>query len=1441
MAITVEQARGELRIRGAASELRKRAATAELDRRTTGTRLSDIPETTAKPTIITSEIPGPQITTQERITGEEQELRDRPGVISRGFKQFVNKFFVEPARTILSEGGIGDFDTALRLAESDKFEQFKLKTGEKPGFSLRQLGSLIRESNKVSLEAKKETRASVAEAIPGFEVPAAETITEKATDAVVGVTAFLGRLAVTRKFLGVQRGNFAGSVAAWETENIATGGSPGTGAAMRLALGGVDSIPVTTLAGKTLKLGAESSLFAGLTAAAGGEKEDIVMAALIPLGFKAWNASARGVAKTRAQRAIKNLRAEAKKYGKNLDNVSDQALDTIINAGKQASFWNKQRAKGEVTEQVYEQRLAEIRNGVKPITEAIGRQQPIQTTGTEIVKAPEVPTARPAAVARAVPAAKKPGVKAIKPTEIAPKQPGVIVKQIEVSDAEAARLLGESLEKIQADRQLKDKLSKELIVTDFQPSDFVPKSKKGPGLTKAEQKLVVPEVQGKLRFAQTQGLPVGFKAGQKESNDIAKRRLDDFRTARKIEKSALQDARKLVTEYAKDPVVAKKLIISLAKVDSPAKMAAFADKLEEFVKQAETKQKIAEYKTLFKQLKKDNKLGKENFGKLRPAAIKRILEFDETIDLQKLSVAKKEELETLMGTVKDLGVDLSEGVKQLDVDTRDALNQLDPLIDSLDRLQKTALADMGGDEIQVAIDTLKYIVRQNEIENKQIFGKRLVDSRETETKAIAEVSVSKKQKKIFKREAKKGVIAKAKRPGVFAVLKRGTVGQSRTIPTLIQVSTVKGANAIKKVLDDEIWNSFREANRTQFESVDFLSEQYAKHNITEKTYDSFDKEFKVVIGGKSRVVTADDLGGMEMHLRSLDNLEQLRKTEGVWIQGKLVTNFTIKEFVNAVEKLIPSQLKMLDIANVQNRTITAPAINEEFLNLWGYEPATNPNYWAIVRRFKKRVGGFFGINFSKAIEQQSSFQARTGGTKPIVIVPFRQQMWHSIQVGARARTAIAFHNARTLLNSDKWQNAMINAGRENEMNDIIKIFERTQGLSSDKDVLEMAGQGLLSNLSKSILSFRATTPFVQVASFPVSFSEVDLKYAIPLKGHRSQIGKAQLKRLKKFTPTIRLRFEGGRITPEVGNISAADGFKMLVFGKVSLTSKPLVPLRAFDRGTILAIDIMVQRKIKDTTNLQGDAFWEAVSLETERVVRLTQPMWDHFARSVLLTNPNFFLRSIIPFRAPREAMLNVQIRGNDSLAKGDKKQWAKSAGAVSSSLVMARLIKLGIGTITTAILGTLFRGRIPKRRKDVSDFATDLTNDAVGLVPFVGDVVAPAIEFAIEGKTFREVELKSLLGNFVKTAGTVAFDATKAAIQFAKGDTKKAGENFRRALVGAVQVELERRGLPFTGPRDVIKPALKKEKKTDTFGRTRKTRARTTRTRKTRTFGRRKR
>ncbi|GAH33255.1 unnamed protein product, partial [marine sediment metagenome] len=75
----------------------------------------------------------------------------------------------------------------------------------------------------------------------------------------------------------------------WEIQNQTTGGIPGQGAAMRLTLGQIGKIPAGTLPGKLGKVGLESGLFAGVTAATGGDAEDIIIAGLVPVALNSWH------------------------------------------------------------------------------------------------------------------------------------------------------------------------------------------------------------------------------------------------------------------------------------------------------------------------------------------------------------------------------------------------------------------------------------------------------------------------------------------------------------------------------------------------------------------------------------------------------------------------------------------------------------------------------------------------------------------------------------------------------------------------------------------------------------------------------------------------------------------------------------------------------------------------------------------------------------------------------------------------------------------------------------------------------------------------------------------------------------------------------------------------------------------------------------------------
>jgi len=139
-------------------------------------------------------------------------------------------------------------------------------------------------------EARKlATRRSIDlaayEKVPRFKVQPAEDVPEKIVDVGAGITAFISQLALTRKVLP------AGTPepVIWEVHNQLTGGIPGQGAAMRATLGQIGRIPTSSLKGKAIKTALESGTFAGSTAALGGDSEDILISAMIPVVFNTWN------------------------------------------------------------------------------------------------------------------------------------------------------------------------------------------------------------------------------------------------------------------------------------------------------------------------------------------------------------------------------------------------------------------------------------------------------------------------------------------------------------------------------------------------------------------------------------------------------------------------------------------------------------------------------------------------------------------------------------------------------------------------------------------------------------------------------------------------------------------------------------------------------------------------------------------------------------------------------------------------------------------------------------------------------------------------------------------------------------------------------------------------------------------------------------------------
>lgn len=120
-------------------------------------------------------------------------------------------------------------------------------------------------------------------------VPKAENLKEMGVDIGAGVSAFLVQLFLAKKL--IPRSILVDSpkplVAAlqWEIVNEASGGFPGKGALMGATLSALQGIEATSAAIKAGKIAGPSVLFAGMTAAEGGDLVDVVVSAIVPLAL----------------------------------------------------------------------------------------------------------------------------------------------------------------------------------------------------------------------------------------------------------------------------------------------------------------------------------------------------------------------------------------------------------------------------------------------------------------------------------------------------------------------------------------------------------------------------------------------------------------------------------------------------------------------------------------------------------------------------------------------------------------------------------------------------------------------------------------------------------------------------------------------------------------------------------------------------------------------------------------------------------------------------------------------------------------------------------------------------------------------------------------------------------------------------------------------------
>ena len=921
------------------------------------------------------------------------------------------------------------------------------------------------------------------------------------------------------------------------------------------------------------------------------------------------------------------------------------------------------------------------------------------------------------------------------------------------------------------------------------------------GLTKDEIQHLGKQEQTALRAAQKRGLKVGFKQGAAATVLDARRTIAALITKTKINDKNKMDLASIVLTYVPKDQQGR-FIRRILDLKTPKAARKLTAKIKEAVETLVERQAVRDAKTeLKKQIKRIPKFGRKI--KLRPATIEKIEAALEDVDVVKLSKAKRAELEGIRDELKEVGFKVEE---QFSVPKEEELSGIEAVVGErvvkqLQRLQKESIADMSAEEVLSIADAIRYALDQDSKETKERRKTKSEKVAKQNTEAVGNITPTAKSQTIDAGERGiKITIPKI----VYNFVREDSLHRW----ALIESATSEGLNTTAQVLDQDIHEGKNKKIDKEFEALEPLWDELERIKWTQTDFERRSEEHSVKLGGKTYKLTIDEIISLGMNVRSDRNAKEIVRTEYLEIADLKVKTPTIGEIVDAMYVLTDKELAMMDFIPTLNENVLMPAINKVSEDFLGFSLATDPFYWGLRRVVERDVRGRT-TRAANAIEDRGPFQEFVGSTLPLRIVPFWDQLLAQIQNTASFHgLALPMENARTMLNSRSWRDAMDEAGRTKEKENLITLYERMQGTITDRDSLDVLGSVFLGRSAKAILGWRLSTMAIQTASLPMAYTIIPDKYTLPLAGLTVQKGSAQSNRIDEFSAMLKLRHVAGRTNIVTGDASVASAVDNLIFRQP--TDKSMEGMRRSDRVVMEAIDTAVQRWVADTMKLKvgGKKYWREVAHREEDVVRKTQPMWDVDERSIHGSTPGAIKRSFFIFRSAREAVLNQNIIAIDRLVKADDKGAAtKHLANVLAATTISTAMVVAIRTVMFKALGALFAALTGRKRpdeddepKDVAvDFVTDMLKTTVEYAP-LGRVITGVVKLATRRRLYDELDPDSiLLGIPVATGKTLGHLTSAYDAYFNDGDMEKLKKELIGALTDAADAYGRVKGLPVGG------------------------------------------
>jgi hypothetical protein len=845
---------------------------------------------------------------------------------------------------------------------------------------------------------------------------------------------------------------------------------------------------------------------------------------------------------------------------------------------------------------------------------------------------------------------------------------------------------------------------------------FKPVSKKGPGLTQAEQAVLTPAQQEQFRFTQTQGEKAGFKAGMQEAVAENRKKIKNFQLAEKLSTENRTEALEVVKQFVpkeKQAIFTRRIL----NAKTPKRVDRITQAVQLFIDKAEKRAAVRDFKAFLNKTNKEFRRGEVKLGKLPTDIREKVIAIVDKFDPAKITERKRKQLEKRDEFIKRVSGTVADAFESLEDAGVDILQIPNARIDELQRLSKVHIGTLSTEQVNYINASLDHLI--------QTARKRGESKERARSERVAK-QVNAARQEVSKRAKDEGII---KQPtGVGGMFRTVFVQGQSSIRTMAGRATIKDNKATMDLLVESI----QDAKRAEHVIIKEFSEAAGKAiskdlGFTNKDSAKFDKLISITLGGKRFKIDVDNLFSIYMHIRADGNLRQLLNSEGLNItvverdpkllnviktKKQILTGRVQLSEVREVVKIIEAIPKFKELSETTfklNKDVVSSAVNKTSIAFQNFPIARKDRYWPQPRSLTKNIEGK-ATDVSVAIEQQGMFLPKKGGTARLLIRPYRSQFVNILQTSAQfSASTLPMRDAKSLLGNKQWQDNMRKAGRGAELKGLIMMFRRMQGLSTDKAFVDLAGAKLLNNFGKSVLSLRLSGYGVQTASIPAAYEFIDPKYfkTTEIIRKAARIPAKDIQEMIDLSPTLWIRWKAKQFNYVTGGVAAQHSFNNMILSKTPLLDKFLNQYTWGDQKAIKIIFDAAQNKVAAEQGLKkGTAENKKAGMaETERAVE-TQPNWDIIYRSPLTSSPNVFLRGSLMFQSARNAQMNVLMRAIDDFNKGrtGATEAGKRMGGVlyANTLVaiVKRLLKLGI---KAAIIGLVLVVR-------------DEEEDAVGVI-----------------------------------------------------------------------------------------------------------------------------